>query len=196
MANLPEPSDDALIRKALCEPESDAFAQLVRRHQSRLRLYLRSLSGNSSIADELAQEALLKVYRSLSRFKFQSSFKTWLMTIARNTFLDQVRLATHVADLQRVTDEAHQHVIEAPCIPDTEDGHMLAIDIERSMQLLSPAEREVIAHCYFADLTMDETSKILGMPLGTVKTHSQRGLKKLRDALTSWQPTFVVKQSK
>ena len=104
MANLPEPSDDALIRKALCEPESDAFAQLVRRHQSRLRLYLRSLSGNSSIADELAQEALLKVYRSLSRFKFQSSFKTWLMTIARNTFLDQVRLATHVADLQRVTD--------------------------------------------------------------------------------------------
>lgn len=196
MANLPEPSDDALIRQVLLEPQSDAFEQLIRRHQARLRLYLRSLTGNAAIADELAQDSLLKVHRSLSQFKFQSSFKTWLMRIARNTFLDHVRLASHVADSQRVSDEAHGSAIEVPLTQGTEHDLMLAIDIERSMQRLSSAEREVIAHCYFADLSMDETAKILGMPLGTVKTHSQRGLKKLRDAMTSWQPSTVVKESK
>jgi RNA polymerase sigma-70 factor (ECF subfamily) len=60
---------------------------------------------------------------------------------------------------------------------------------------INNAEREVIAHCYFADLSMEETSQLLGMPIGTVKTHSQRGLKKLREALSAWQTTSKGKVS-
>lgn len=189
MATLTEPSDEALVRLALIQPHSNAFEQLIKRHQSRLRLYLRSLTGNQAVADELAQESLLKVHRALSQFKFQSSFKTWLMRIARNTFLDHVRVASKVADFQGAAVDCSLNAIETQTMQSSERQNMLAIDIDRSLQWLNSAEREVIAHCYFADLSMAETSQILGMPIGTVKTHSQRGLKKLREALSAWQTT-------
>lgn len=195
MATLTEPSDEALVRLALLQPHSNAFEQLIKRHQTRLRLYLRSLTGNQAVADELAQEALLKVHRALGQFKFQSSFKTWLMHIARNTFLDHVRVASHVADFQCAPDACPLSLAEPQTTQSSEQQNMLAIDIDRSLKCLNTAEREVIAHCYFADLSMEETSKILGMPIGTVKTHSQRGLKKLREALSAWQTTSKGKAS-
>lgn len=195
MATSTEPSDEALVRLALIQPQSNAFEQLIKRHQSRLRLYLRSLTGNQAVADELAQESLLKVHRALSQFKFQSSFKTWLMRIARNTFLDHVRVASQVADFQGAAIDCSLNAIETQTMQSSERQNMLAIDIDRSLQWLSSAEREVIAHCYFADLSMAETSQILGMPIGTVKTHSQRGLKKLREALSAWQSTSKGKDS-
>ena len=191
-----EPTDDVLIRRAILQPDSDAFEQLIQRHQGRLRLYLRSLTGVQAIADELAQESLIKVHRSLNQFKFQSSFKTWLMHIARNTFIDHVRRMPHIAEFSQVTSESKQNEAPEPSTPSNEYHAMLTIDIDRSLQVLSAAERDVISHCYFADLSMDETAKLLDMPLGTVKTHSQRGLKKLRDALSAWQSTSSLKESK
>ncbi len=200
MVQPPDPSDDELVRQAIRQPQSSAFAQLVQRHQSRLRLYLRSLAGRADIADELAQESLLKVHRSLSQFKFQSSFKTWLMRIARNTFLDHVRLSSQRKEKLSFSDTEDPLYELEPSNEwtnpqDTEHDQILAIDLYRSLQLLSDAEREVIAHCYFADLSMDETAKLLNMPLGTVKTHSLRALKKLRDTMSSWQTASSLKDS-
>lgn len=190
-----EPSDEMLIRQALLLPQSNAFEQLIKRHQARLRLYLRSLTGNPAIADELAQESLLKVHRSLNQFKFQSSFKTWLMRIARNTFLDHVRISSNIAHFQPASGASQDHHAESQTSPSQEQASMLAIDIDRALLRLSAAEREVIAHCYFADLSMDETAKLLDLPIGTVKTHTHRGLRKLRDALSAWQQPTPVKAS-
>ena len=191
-----EPTDEALLRRAILQPDSDAFEQLIQRHQGRLRLYLRSLTGVQALADELAQESLIKAHRSLHQFKFQSSFKTWLMRIARNTFLDHVRRTPHIAEFLEQSSEDLSDEAQEPTITSCEHHAMLAIDIDRSLQVLSAAERDVIAHCYFADLSMDETAKLLDMPLGTVKTHSQRGLKKLRDVLSAWQSPSRMKDSK
>ena len=180
MTSPPSPTDEDLVRMARLEPQSKAFALLIQRHQSRLRLYLRSLCGNNAFADELAQETLLKVHRSLSQFMFESSYKTWLMTVARNTFLDQARLASYTLN----------NSLRAPAnesASSTENRQIFTIDLNRAMKNLSPAEREVIAHCYFADLSMDETARILNMPLGTVKTHSNRALIKLRSELQAWK---------
>ncbi len=118
------------------------------------------------------------------------------MRIARNTFLDHVRRTPHITEFWEQTDEGLLNETQESSIASSENHAMLAIDIDRSLQVLSAAEREVIAHCYFADLSMDETAKLLDMPLGTVKTHSQRGLKKLRDVLSAWQSPSNVKESK
>ena len=109
-----EPSDQALIRQVLLESNPHAqlaFTLLVKRHQSRLRLYLRGLCGHQAIADELAQETFLKAYRALRQFKHEANFKTWLIAIARNTFMDQARLKKHRRNTIRIvaTDKAGNH---------------------------------------------------------------------------------------
>lgn len=187
MTLTPPPTDEDLVRMARLKPHSDAFATLIQRHQSRLRLYLRSLCGNSDFADELAQDTLLKVHRSLAQFKFESSYKTWLMTIARNTFLDQARLVSYAANiLDQHTEGQHRSERSDESSSRAENRHMFIIDLNKAMRSLSQAEREVIAHCYFADLSMEETASVLNMPLGTVKTHSSRALIKLRNELQAW----------
>ena len=148
----PSPTDEDLVRMARLEPQSKAFALLIQRHQSRLRLYLRSLCGNNAFADELAQETLLKVHRSLSQFKFESSYKTWLMTVARNSFLDQARLASYTHNIAIRTPAEEQSLEKADeSASSSENMQIFTIDLNKAMKSLSQAEREVIAHCYFAD---------------------------------------------
>lgn len=189
-----EPSDDELVRRSILQPDSDAFTRLVQRHQSRLRLFLRGLCHQPEWADELAQETFIKAHRSLASFKFQASFKTWLMSIARNCWLDQTRLAS----FQKFTaldseenfissHEAYDSNASYDFSTHLEDQLIFSIDLHRAMLQLSRTEREVIAHCYFADLSMSETAELMAMPLGTVKTHAHRALGKLKQGLSAWQ---------
>ncbi len=172
----------------LSQTNSLAFEQLIKRHQSRLRLYLRCLSGNRDTADELAQDTFLKVHRALPQFKFQSSFKTWVFSIARNTFLDHARLANNRAqDFESIDSDNFRPDPSKGEKYVAEESIIFSIDLENAMTALSQAEREVIVHCYLADLTMTETAKILNMQLGTVKTHSHRALAKLRTSLAAWK---------
>lgn len=182
------PTDDELVRRSLLQTESDAFTRLVQRHQSRLRLFLRGLCGQAALADELAQETFIKAHRSLASFKFQSSFKTWLMSIARNCWIDQTRLAgfQNTQTLDHPTDDIapqESHEINTHL----EEQLIFSIDLQRAMLQLSLQEREVIAHCYYADLSMSETATLLKLPLGTVKTHSHRALAKLKQILSVWE---------
>lgn len=83
-------SDEDLVRMVVNHSDKTAFELLVKRHQARLRLYLRGLTANAAAADDLAQETFFKIFRALPKFEYQSSFKTWLMAVARNTFLDYI----------------------------------------------------------------------------------------------------------
>ena len=62
-------SDEELVQQLILKPNHQDFEILVKRHQSRLRLYLRGLCVNQAIADELAQETFLKVYKSIAQFQ-------------------------------------------------------------------------------------------------------------------------------
>lgn len=196
-----EPTDDELVRRSILQPDSDAFTRLVQRHQSRLRLFLRGLCHQPDLADELAQETFIKAHRSLPSFKFQASFKTWLMSIGRNCWLDQTRLASyqkftaidkdenfiasHESNASTSVDDVSKHL---------EDQLIFSIDLHRAMLQLSRTEREVIAHCYFADLSMSETAALMTLPLGTVKTHAHRSLVKLKQLLSAWQNQSTIER--
>ena len=110
------------------------------------------------------------------------------MTIARNTFIDQARLVSYAANMpEQHTEGAHASESSDECSSKVEDRQIFLIDLNKAMKVLSQAEREVIAHCYFADLSMEETADVLSMPIGTVKTHSNRALIKLRIELQAWK---------
>ena len=81
----PGASDAELILAVQQEGDARAFAELVRRHQSRVRALLRRLArGDAMLADDLAQETFVLAWRHLGRFRFEARFSTWLFTIANN----------------------------------------------------------------------------------------------------------------
>lgn len=170
--------DRALVARALLGDEPRAFEQLVRRHQGMVRAQLRRLlRGDAAAADDLAQETFLLAWRKLDQFRGEARFSTWLYRIAYACFLQARRKRSWADDDDG---EAAEHLpAPAPALD-------LQVDVERAMQRLSSAERTVLLHCAQLGLSHDETSYVLAMPLGTVKSHAMRGKAKLNAMLAAW----------
>jgi len=174
------PPDTELIARVLAHDDRHAFAELVRRHQSPLRVLLRRLTcGDHALADDLAQEALLRAYRGLRGYRGGGQFSSWLYRIGYNAFLTHIeRNRKHAA-----TDEVAAVEAQASSKRRIELQH----DLERAMTALRPEERAAISLSFFEELTHEEIARILDCPLGTVKTHIARGKDRLRQSLKPWR---------
>lgn len=176
------PLDDAeLVARVLVEDDQHAFAELVRNHQSAVRGLLRQLTRNDlGLADDLAQEAFVRAYRNLSRFRGEAKFSTWLYRIAYNCFREDARKRKELVGI----DETR---LEAEHDPQTVDPG-LKHDLMHALQQLPLHERSAIVLCCQNGLSHDEAARVLEIPLGTVKTNVLRGREKLRKILSAWGP--------
>lgn len=172
--------DRALIARVLLGDDRRAFEQLVRRHQGMVRAQLRRLvHGNTAEADDLAQETFLLAWRKLGQFRGDARFSTWLYRIAYSCFAQAARKRPAVAGFVDVR--------EADRLSAPSQATDLQLDLERAMARLSEAERAVLLHCVQMGLSHEDTAYVLGMPLGTVKTHATRGKARLRAWLAAWR---------
>jgi RNA polymerase sigma-70 factor, ECF subfamily len=153
-----------------------AFERLVRRHQGVVRGFLRRLAGDADQADDLAQEVFVLAWRKLGDFEARGTFRGWLCRVAYTRFLQHRR-----ADLARA--RAHSARSDVPASGNAD----IALDLDRAMTTLSEDQRAAIALCYGEGLSHGEAAEVLGMPLGTVKSHVARGREKLVAALSGWR---------
>jgi RNA polymerase sigma factor (sigma-70 family) len=161
-----------------------AFARLVRAHQSRVRLQLRRLvQGDTALADDLAQETFVQAWLHLNDFRGDARLATWLHRIALTRFLQHVRRPQLPPEWR------------APAVDDAADpGHDpraaegLGLDVERALQALSEIQRLAVVHCFHLDLSHVEAAEVLGLPLGTLKSHLDRAKTRLRELLAAWNP--------
>jgi RNA polymerase sigma-70 factor (ECF subfamily) len=176
------PLDDAeLVTRVLVEDDQHAFAELVRNHQSAVRGLLRQLTRNDlGLADDLAQEAFVRAYRNLSRFRGEAKFSTWLYRIAYNCFREDARKRKELVGI----DESQ---LEAEHDPQTVDP-ALKHDLMNALLQLPLHERSAIVLCCQNGLSHDEASRVLEIPLGTVKNNVLRGREKLKKILSAWGP--------
>lgn len=175
-----EQVDHVLVARVLLTEDRRAFEQLMRRHQGMVRAQLRRLlHGDQARADDLAQETFLLAWRKLDQFRGEARFSTWLYRIAYSCFLQARRKGSSVAD--DIDRDAPDQRISPP------DAADLRLDVERAMRRLSAAEHEVLLHVVQLGLSHDEAAYVLAMPLGTVKSHTNRGKAKLRALLADWQ---------
>ena len=187
----PDP-DAALIARVVVNDDRHAFAELVRRHQSSVRASLRKLTGgNLALADDLSQETFVLAWRNLKSFRQEARFSTWLYRIATNCWLADARKRKEellgdadadVADEEDADDGGTHRTF------DHAHGTAMKIDLERAMRVLSDGERAAIVQCYHNDLSHEEAAYVLGMPVGTVKTHVLRAKQKLKAQLGDWAP--------
>jgi RNA polymerase sigma factor (sigma-70 family) len=181
MAPAPVSTDAELIVAILERDDRKCFAELVARHQSKVRTVLRRLTrGDTALADDLAQETFVLAWRNLGRFRFEARFSTWIYRIAFNAWQSEARKKREVQlELDDDSPPAGSEAYDE--LPDIASR----LDLERAMATLSDGERAAITACYYADLSHEEAAVALGMPLGTVKTHVLRAKAKLRARLVS-----------
>lgn len=158
---------------------SEHFTELVRPEQEPLRRFLLALcSGDSKMADNIAQEALVRAYLNSRSFLGLSSFKTWLFRIAYNCYVDNLRRQKHrpvIADLESAS---------AVFSEDQADASFKYQQLYMALNRLSEKEKAVIVLHYFEDRSTAEISAILREPVRTVKYHLHRGRQSLKKYLS------------
>ena len=170
---------EAILLRLAQTGDSSAFDELVQRKQGAIRGLLCRLCGDSSRADDYAQQAFLQAWINLPSLRTDAAFSGWLRSIAVRIWLDSMRRKEPLASGTEALDEDHQSLryTESPDI---------ASDIDRGLAHLAPAERLCIVLFYQDRLTHAEISEATDLPLGTVKSHIGRGTQKLREALSDY----------
>ena len=174
---------DALVARAQAG-EVRAFEALVAGQLPKVRRFARAFAASESDADDLAQEAVLRVYRSLRTFRWQSAFSTWLFAVVRSAFLDagKGRAATRRA-LEQPLDHEHGQLAggERP-----DDALAASQDRQLVWTALRRVPQEFRAALVLFDIegcTYDEVAAVEGVAVGTVKSRLHRGRAHLRRIL-------------
>ena len=190
MKNIDEAT---LIDLAVNSNDQRAFAELVNRHQSKLRYSLRQLCNfDEALADDLAQESFIKAFKQLHKFKQQSQFSSWLYRIGYNTFLEFVRKKKlDTVELDENFDRSNEQSFYSSEINEAEQEEQqsgLQKKLAELLATLEPERRSVLHLLLHRQFTQQEIATTMSIPLGTVKTHKNRGRVALQTGLQEWQP--------
>ncbi len=180
--------DDAvLIELALNNNNQRAYGELVNRYQSNLRYSLRQLTDwNEALADDLVQEAFIQAFKQLHKFRQQAKFSSWLYRIAYNAFLQHVRKKQIVTEPIEDQPLKSQKTLQDAYRADDQQS-VLHQKVAKLLSSLDPERRSVLHLFLHRQHTQQEISDIMGVPLGTVKTHINRGRQALQSGLQAWQ---------
>ena len=162
----------ALVEQARAG-SSAAFGRLVDQNQQAVRAFLRRLCRDWALADDLAQETFVTAWSSIGRFERGRSVKLWLFGIAYRKFLTDRRGAAR--RLRRETDSAPLD----DTTPSAASASDARLDVGRALATLPPEQQAVVALCLGAEFSHSDAAEALNIPLGTVKSHVQRGRAKL-----------------
>lgn len=173
------PSDDELMARASAGDQR-AFAELYERHRRAVFTFLVHLTGARATAEELLQEAFLRVWRNRAEYRASGEFRAWLFTIARRLAVDRFRREGHAW-------EEDSAALETAVSADAPDRRAEARDelarVQRALAQLAPAQREVILLSWLAGLDAAEIARLTGSTPGAVRVQLHRALQRLRGVL-------------
>ena len=177
-----EPSDADLALKVLAGSESASRA-LVGRYASPAVNFAFRLVGDRGLAEDLAQEAFLRVFQRLDSYDPQRRFASWFFQVLRNVAIDYLRAhRLDTTSLDALSEAGFQPAAEhsASCSP---EGMAVRGEVKNAMAAalarIRPEYREVVVLRYQEGLTHPEIAEVLGVPVGTVKTNLHRARKAL-----------------
>ncbi|QIS75360.1 sigma-70 family RNA polymerase sigma factor [Streptomyces sp. DSM 40868] len=169
-----------MVHHAMATPRTDVsrselLGVIMREHREGLVTYAEKMLGDRGLAEDIAQEAVIRAWRSMDRLLgMEGSVRGWLFTVTRHLVIDWVRKP-----------HARREVVGDACndpMPGA-DGTGAVHDrlvVRPLLRKLSAEHRAVLVHIYLCDRTLQETAGILGVPVGTVKSRQHNALRKLR----------------
>lgn len=162
--------------------DREAAGQLIRAHQQSVYSYLLRMSGRPDVAEDIVQEAFVRVLSNLHRFDFRFRFSTWLFTIARRLYMNAMAKSRPAYDTDFVGSLGASSNGWAPdtAMYDDERRTVQRDALQSSLMELSAEQREVLVLFHQLDWPIALIAEHLGMPEGTVKSHLHRGRRRLR----------------
>ena len=167
--------DHQLVARVVSGQDTNAFGELVRRHQSHVRNFLRKLTGDYTLADDLAQDTFMHAWDKLQTYSGKGSFIGWLLKVAYTTFLQSRRKSKRYAEILDEVGHVADMEERKSTLPVEEAG-----DLDRFLAVLTEEERAVMVMSYACGLSHREISEATDMPVGTVKSVIFRGKEKIR----------------
>ncbi|MBM7588158.1 RNA polymerase sigma-70 factor (ECF subfamily) [Bacillus pakistanensis] len=183
---------DAIVNKRIkqvIKGDQSAFAEIVEIYKDKVFQICFRMLGNRHEAEDISQEAFIRAYVNIETFNQNRKFSTWLYRIATNLCIDRIRkkkpdyyLDAEVSGTEGLT--MYSQVAADVQLPEDKVEEM---ELQESIQLeiskLPDKYRSVIVLKYIEELSLQEISEILDLPLGTVKTRIHRGREALRKQL-------------
>lgn len=181
-------SDAALI-SSFMKGDGESFAALVDRHMPMVYKFAYRYVGNADAANDITQDVFIKVWKNIKKFDPQKNFKTWLLTITKNTALDAIKkkkavLFSKIEEGESDIDTFLAPYVEGADLPDELlQKKQDKAGLDRVMQQLSPSYRSVLLLRYAEHLKFREIADALDEPIDTIKSKHRRALIQLRRLL-------------
>ena len=167
---------EALIVSLARSGDRGAFAELVRRRQSSVRGLMRRCCNDVTLADDLAQQVFLKAWLKIRTLKHHNAFGSWLKRLAINTWLQYLRKNDALRNADELVDFDIQH----------QEQGSIGMDLDGALALLPDTVRLCLVLNYQEGMSHREVEESTGIPLGTVKSHINRGAERLRLLLSAY----------
>ena len=150
--------------------------QLIVEHIPRLRRYARALVGDRYVADDLVQDTLERAWNKFYLWRPGSDLRAWLFTIMHNVFVNQARRRRY---------EIEQPMEEPPAVAvrGMQAEQLELRDVDRALRALPGEQREVVLLVAVEQLTYEEVSRALEIPIGTVMSRLSRARERMRQQL-------------
>jgi len=181
---LPRTTERRLIRRAK-DGDGDAVEALIRAHQQSLYAFILRLSGKPEVAEDIVQEAFVRVLKNLDRFDSRYRFSTWVFTIAKRLYVNAMQKLkpaydSEVVGLQQGTGTTPGR---ESAISESQDNAKLLL--EHVLVQLNAQQREIVLLFHQLNWSITEISDHLDMPEGTVKSHLHRARRRMRKLIES-----------
>ncbi len=204
---LPTPSDEELMRQYCLTTDQAAFAELVRRYQPGLTGFLRRFVRNAASADDLVQMTFEHLHERRADYELGRPLRPWLYSIATHLAIDWLRNAARHPALSLERPVGDQDAARTPralvdLLPNRistpvrlAEGHECGDWARHAVDNLPKHLRKTLGLIYFQGLKYTDAAKVLGIPVGTVKSRVHQALERLR---RDWPdaPTDVVDRRK
>lgn len=187
---VPPPSPDGAVHADLVyriagNRDESAFRSLFAVFGPRVKAMLMRQGSDAQIAEDIAQEALLAVWRKASLYEAgKGSVATWVFTIARNLRIDRLRRET---PFQALDDDRPEEASDAPLPDEALQSGQIQTRVRSVLAGLPPEQVEVVTMAYIEGLSHSDIAQKLRLPMGTVKSRMRLAYHKIRTAFEDLQ---------
>ena len=165
----------------VAQRQADAFDEIYRRHATAVASFLGRACADRHVVDEVTQSAFVTLWKRAGMYRPEAGrVRAWVTTIARNALIDRTRQRRlSLVPLDNAADWPASDSLPEQLVTDRERHRYIAA----ALAALSDEQRVPIELAFFGGLSQSEISRVLGEPLGTVKSRIRLGMQKLRRSL-------------